>query len=146
MLTGAAKSHVLAFFKAVATGSLAAASPGLLFTVPLGLLMVFKDGQLSGLSLVLAPLIVAVPSVFAASLLLGLPLTAVLARIGKERGEHYVVAGLVFGTLPFLGWMFLSDEANSIAALAVLGAFGGGATGWVWGRHREGLMAQQSPE
>ena len=139
-------SGVVAFVKAVATGSLAAASPGLLFTVPLGLMMVFADGQLNGLSMMFAPLIVAVPCVFAASLLLGLPLTAVLSRIGKERGEHYVVAGLVFGTLPFLIWMFLADEENSIATLSVLGAFGGGATGWVWGRHREGLTAQQSPE
>ena len=61
-------SGVVAFVKAVATGSLAAASPGLLFTVPLGLLMVFDDGQLNGLSMMFAPLIRRPSSVLIASL------------------------------------------------------------------------------
>lgn len=133
---------VRAFARAVILGSLAGAAPGLLFTVPFGLAVLVGDGSSGGLTIMIAPLIITAPFVLGASLLVGLPLTAVLTRLRKECGQYYVIAGLIVGTAPFLVWMQLANGANSIALLAMAGAFGGALTGWQWGRHRDELAGR----
>lgn len=146
MLTGTAKFHVRAFIKTVIIGSVAAAAPALLFTLPLGLTFLVGDGNLAGLVVMFAPLFFTVPCVLVGLLLVGLPLTAALARSKKERGEYYVIAGLFFGTAPFLVLMFLPDWGAGFALPAAFGAFGGSITGWVWGRHRDELAASRAPD
>lgn len=138
--------EVRAFLLAVVAGSLAAAAPALLITVPLGLMMVFDDGHLNGLAIMFAPFVISFPCVLIASLLIGLPLTTVLAWMGRERVEFYVIAGLIIGPVPFLVLMFQADGSSDLAFAAACGAIGGAVTGWVWGRHRDELAAEFLPD
>lgn len=115
----------------------------MLLTVPPGLAMVYKDGNFGGLLLLLSPLLIAAPVVLGASLLIGLPLTALLRAWNREAGEYYVFAGLVFGAVPFLVWMVMPDGSPSLGVLSALGGFGGAVTGWQWGRYRDGLTMER---
>ncbi len=140
-----AASNVLAFIRAVLTGSFAAAAPGLLATVPLGVVLLFDlhdpMGGLRAFPIMFAPLIIAFPCVLAGSFLVGIPATLVLGAMGKELGQYYVALGTLFGALPFvvIAILFAEDAPGTVAALSALGALGGGVTGWVWGRHRDRL-------
>ena len=136
------RSTVIAFAKAVLTGAFAAAAPYLLLTVPLGLNLLLDPsdpmGGLRGLIIMAAPLLFTLPIVLGASVLIGLPLTYLLSRAGREQGKHYVAAGFFAGALP-LATMGLWPEATTAIYFGVPGAFGGAVTGWSWGRYRDAL-------
>ena len=133
---------VIAFAKAVLTGAFAAAAPFLLVTVPLGLILLFDFGDpmggARGLLIAVAPLIVTLPIVLGASILIGLPLTYLLSRAGRDQGELYVVAGLFFGgILPVAISILAGQAADALFYFAIPGSLGGAVTGWSWGRHRD---------
>jgi hypothetical protein len=134
------------------TGSLAAAAPFLLFTVPVGLVLLFSFhdpmGGWNGLPIMVAPLIVTLPIVLVVSTVLGLPLTYLFSHSGAERGQHYVAAGTFLGgVLPFaVSVVALADVSVSMFYFAAPGALGGGVTGWSWGRHRDALIAARHAE
>lgn len=133
---------VIAFAKTVLTGAFAAAAPFLLVTVPLGLILLFDFGDpmggARGLLIAVAPLIVTLPIVLGASILIGLPLTYLLSRAGRDQGELYVVAGLFFGgILPVAISILAGQAADALFYFAIPGSLGGAVTGWSWGRHRD---------
>jgi hypothetical protein len=132
-----------AFLIAVLCGSLAAGAPVMLMTVPFGLGMV-SDGDFGGLLVMFSPALVALPVVLGASLLIGLPLTALLRASNREAGAYYVLAGLVFGAGPLLVWMVMPDGSPSLGILAALGGFGGAITGWQWGRYRDAVRGERT--
>ncbi len=138
------------FSKAVGIGSLAGASPGLLVTVPLGLMILldFND-PMSGWSavpLMLAPVIVAFPLVLGASLFVGLPLTWLLRHLGRESVSAYGMAGFFVGGMIMIGLLYDAEWGISGGALVacILGMVGGSITGAVWGQERERLVALDS--
>ena len=142
---------VIAFAKAVLTGAFAAAAPFLLLTVPLGLMLAFDFGDpmggASGLLIAAAPLIVTLPIVLGASILIGLPLTYLLSRAGRDHGELYVVAGLFFGgILPVAISILAGQEEAGLFSFVIPGSLGGAVTGWSWGRHRDALIAARDTE
>ena len=116
----------------------------MLATVPLGLALLFDEGQIGSLMLMFAPLIITVPCVLVASIVFGLPLTACLSHLGKERGEYYVFAGTALGALPFIVLMFWKYASTDLGYIAVMGAIGGAATGWQWGRYRDDAFSQDN--
>lgn len=139
---------VSAFARAVGWGSLAAAAPFFLISVPIGMSSLFNDNYGSEWWLViyfmLVPLVVTLPIVLTASLVIGLPLTALLSESGAEKGQHYVAAGVLIGAVPL--FILFGEVVSAAAMLSVGGALGGGVAGWVWGRHRDELRAAQSTE
>ena len=140
-----------AFAKAVLTGACAAAAPFLVLTVPIGLAALFDFGDpmggLNGLLIAAAPLIVTLPIVLGASILIGLPLTYLLSRAGRDQGELYVVAGLFFGgVLPVAISILAGQAADALFYFAIPGSLGGAVTGWSWGRHRDALNLARHAE
>ena len=136
-------SNTRAFLNAVLWGTVSGAIPGLLFS-SVGLLIFIGDQNWSGLYLFFAPIILAGPVVFAANLLVGLPLTALLVHLGQERGRYYVLAGFLAGASPTPLGFLLPDSLLGFALLGVSGALGGAVSGWVWGRHRDDLNLARS--
>jgi hypothetical protein len=124
-----------AFLKSVAMGTLAGAWLPMIFTVIAvfiaGLNGVDGNGLLSSLLFASFPLALALAFVLPASLLIGLPLTALLARVRAESSTVYVTIGLFAGfVLPLivLAWM----GATEGWWLALIGAFSGSVTGRTW--------------
>ena len=149
---GIAPAAVLAFARAVLTGAFAAAAPFLLVTVPLGLILLFDFGDpmggARGLLIAVAPLIVTLPIVLGASILIGLPLTYLLSRSRRERGQHYVATGAFFGgAFPLAISIVVGPDASpNLFYFALPGALGGAVTGWQWGRYRDALIAARDSE
>jgi hypothetical protein len=91
-------------------------------------------GQGSVLSLLLFaifPVGLTLAFVLPASILIGLPVTAILVRLRAESEAAYVLIGLTIGfALPLvvLAWMGTPEGWW----LALLGAFSGGVTGRTW--------------
>jgi hypothetical protein len=139
---------VSAFARAVGWGSLAAAAPFFLISVPIGMSSLFSDNYGSEwwfvIYFMLVPLLITLPIVLTASLVLGLPLTALLSESGAEKGQHYVAAGVLIGAVPL--FILFMDVVSAAALLSFGGALGGGVTGWVWGRHRDELAASRAPD
>jgi hypothetical protein len=133
-------SNRRAFGQAVVFGSLAGALPGFLITVPVALLTDFGEGGLSGLLLLISPIMIAAPMVLAGCLLIGLPFTFLLVRLRQERGRYYLLAGFLTGATPFTILMLMPDTGNLVGLLSVAGALGGAVSGWVWGRHRDQVI------
>lgn len=92
------------------------------------------DGRgsiVSALLFAIFPVVVALAFVLPASILLGLPVTAILLRLRAESEAAYVLTGLAIGfALPLLvlAWM----GATSGWWLALLGGFSGSITGRTW--------------
>lgn len=129
------------FGRAVWWGSLAGAAPGLLFTIPLGISAMGGTDPVSGLLVALLPLLVTVTIVIGASLLIGLPITAILSHNRRERQRDYAVAGLAAGaSIPTL--IILAIDGLRIEPMlffTVPGMIAGTMTGLVWGNWREAL-------
>lgn len=125
-----------AFLKSVAMGTFAGAWLPMIFTV----IAVFisipngvdgNGGVLSSLLFAGFPLALALGFVLPASIVIGLPVTAVLIRLRAESSAAYVIIGLVVGfalPLAVLAWM----GAGEGWWLALLGAFSGSVTGRTW--------------
>lgn len=124
------------FVKAILLGALAAAAAPMIFTTGLGVIMVgdvVRGHQEAWrvLYLALLPLIVAVPVVFAAGLIVGLPTTALLKWRRQESREAYVSVGIIAGSIIPLAVLGLM-HAPSGYWTAFLGAVGGGVAAYVW--------------
>lgn len=141
--SGEAIRGLRAFLIAVLCGGLAAGAPAMLLTAPFGLALM-SDGNLGGLLVMFSPVLVAVPVVLGASLLIGLPLTAILRAWNREAGEYYIVAGLIFGAVPFLVLSLVPGAEPSLGLLMLCGALGGGVTSWHWARYRDGLRGERT--
>lgn len=142
---------VIAFAKAVLTGAFAAGSPLLLISVPAGIVLLFDFGDpmggLNGLLIAAFPLLITLPIVLGASILIGLPLTYLLSRAGRDQGELYVVAGLFFGgVLPVAISILAGQAAGGLFYFAIPGSLGGAVTGWSWGRYRDALNLVRNSE
>ena len=125
------------FLKSVLLGAAAGAAPALVFTLPLGAMGLASGGFMGNGSLLpplwigFLPLIVAAPLVLAASVIFGLPLTAILKRRNLESSAAYTGAGagLGFMTVPILLLLMSAPEGYWMACL---GALSGAVTGRVW--------------
>lgn len=135
-----------ALVKAVLWGGLAGAAPFLLFTVPFGLnLFADRKADVAMFAVIwgmVFPLILAWLGTLIGALAVGLPITALLARSGRERGRFYIFAGLVGGSLPFLVAGLFPDHIG-LMMLSVPGGLAGAVAGWHWGRHRDAVIAAQ---
>ena len=144
------RSDVSNFLKSVAAGSIAAASPGLVFVLPIFVGLVaglFRDEiDLPHLFyLLFLPLLLAAPVVLIAALLIGLPLTMVLKDVNGESALAYTGLGtLAGGSLPLL--LILCAPTIDIAALVICGFFGGGVTGFSWWRFARRPKSHKPPE
>lgn len=124
------------FAKSVLFGALAGAAPMLIFTTVLAIGSlpegVNGDGNLlPSLKLAILPLVVSLPLVLGASIVIGLPLTAILKRKGWESGMVYIATGAVAGfILPIVILLLLHAPAGYWTAH--LGAVGGAVTGRTW--------------
>lgn len=133
---------VRAFVRSVFVGALAAAWLPLLITICL-----FMSGfpyyriisgseyddisLLSGLMGALSPLIVAIGIVLPTALLIGLPTTALLAKLQMESLAAYVSIGTVAGFLLVLAILFATRSEN-LVWIALIGAFSGAMTARTW--------------
>ena len=125
------------FFKSVLIGAAAGAAPVLVFTLPLGAVALASGGFMGDGRLLpclwigFLPLIVAAPLVLAASVIFGLPLTAILKRRSLESSLAYTSAGagLGFMIVPILLLLMRAPEGYWMASL---GAIGGAVTGRTW--------------
>ena len=130
------------FAKAVGIGSLSGAAPYLLFTVPMGLMYMSNREMQDGITMMISPLLITLPIVLGASVIFGLPLTAILRERHRERQRTYAVSGLALGTLIPTLVIILAGGGDGLAALPFFGIPGmiaGTVTGFVWGKWREAL-------
>ena len=137
---------IQAFARAVGWGTLAGAAPVMvLIFIPLALtLMAGETGSIGEAAVVLLwPLMLSGAMVLGSAVLLGLPLTVILANSEREDGGTYAMAGLDLGALvPAVIVTGLSGQIGGEAlAFALPGAFAGLVTGTSWGRWREALRA-----
>lgn len=121
-----------AFVKSVLIGALASAAPFLVITTFVASFMLGDRTPLHDmLWIAILPLAITLPLVLACSLLIGLPLTALLHRFGKESAAAYIVVGLIAGALVptlFLGIV----GAPSGWWIGLIGGFGGFVTARTW--------------
>lgn len=140
------RATVNALVKTVLWGGFAGAAPFLLFTIPFGLnLFADRKADVAMFAVIwgmVFPLILAWLGTLIGALAVGLPVTALLARSGRERGRFYILAGLVGGSLPFLVAGLFPDQIG-LMALAIPGGLAGSVAGWHWGRHRDAVIAVQ---
>lgn len=132
---------VRGFARAVWWGSVVGAAPFLAITMPLAMSFIDITDPVPAILFGLLPLIITGTIVLAASLLIGLPLTAVLSQSGRERQRHYAVAGLVGGALVPALILFVFDGGGYEPMLffSIPGMIAGTVTGLVWGKWREAL-------
>lgn len=141
------RAEAMALTRAVLWGGFAGAAPFLLFTVPFGLnLFANQKADVAFFAVtwgMIFPLILAWLGTLIGALVVGLPVTALLARSGRERGRFYILAGLISGSLPFLVAGLFPDQIG-LMALAIPGGLAGSVAGWHWSRHRDALIAARS--
>ena len=134
----------IALLKAVLWGGFAGAAPFLLFTVPFGMnLFAARQtdiGLFTAIWGMLFPLVVAWLGTLIGAIVVGLPVTRLLASSGLERGRFYILAGLIGGSLPFL-LAGLSPDTVWLMAFSIPGGLAGAVAGWHWGRHRDAVIA-----
>ncbi|MFN3516626.1 MAG: hypothetical protein ACK4YM_05640 [Novosphingobium sp.] len=133
-----------AIAKSVLWGGFAGAAPFLLFSVPFGLsLFVERKIEIGHFTVfwgMVFPLVAAWLGTLIGALVIGLPVTMLLASSGLERGRFYILAGLIGGSLPFLRAGQWSDTVW-LMAFSIPGGLAGAVAGWHWGRHRDAVIA-----
>jgi hypothetical protein len=127
------KKAISPFVRAVFWGTVAGGGPFMLLT---GAIAVSMEWQWNSLLLFFMPAMIAGAVVTLAMLLLGLPLTALLAHLKRENRNTYVLAGALLGALlPLVPVLLTGDNFGGF--LTIPGAIAGTATAAVWGRWRE---------
>jgi hypothetical protein len=93
----------------------------------------------SGAEFLGALIVAGLPALLVASLLtafgllvFGVPATWLLARLDRESGLAYFLAGAVAGAVAGLAWMLIA--ANGSAAALLVGGAPGALCGWLWWR------------
>lgn len=121
--------------KSALFGGLAGAAPLLMLTFPLGIYSLVNGSPIAGLlpslGIAVLPLVVAVPVIFVAMLVFGIPLTLLLKRCRLERASVYTAFGAVLGLLLFAAFLIMFGRPSGYW-MALLGAVGGGVTGRTW--------------
>lgn len=129
-------SQARAFGKSIGWATLVGAAIPLAFTSLLALFSlqdVFSGQMMIWQTLYLAslPILVTFPIVLLSCLVLGLPLTLILRRLGRESLPAYAGIGAMFGLLiPILGLHLIDAPAGYWTAF--LGAISGATAGYVW--------------
>ena len=125
--------------RAMLLGILVTGGPFMLLTVPIGLAILFGDGRPEGIAFAAMPLLVAGVGVVPASVLIGLPLTALYRHLRCESVFLYAWSGLATGIVA-PGLLMFALEGQSGLGLGILlyplGAFAGLLTADSWGRWR----------
>ncbi len=108
-----------------------------MITVPTGAILLFEPGVTQGgilepLSLMFAPLIVAICAVSAGFIVIGLPLTALLIMRKRALLRHLAVAGAFSGFAIMTAYGAHIGVGYMSLAFAPLGAIGGGVAGRRW--------------
>ena len=137
---------IRAFIKAVLMGAFSASCLPTLGTTIIGLSMIGRNQGVweplgAVLYLLVLPTLVALCVVVPSAVLIGLPVTAILARMNRETPETYAQIGSIAGVGVVVGLLWWMD-AESGWWIVALGLFSGGVTGWVWGQSRAGLNEQ----
>ena len=127
-----------AFVKAVFVGSLAGSWAPLIFTV-MGILSYIPEGFdgsgeiFPAIAFALSPFLIVLCFVLTASVLVGLPTTAILSRLQIESSAAYIIVGIVAGAaFPIAVLEWIGSNGVWSLLLSVLGAFSGGVTGRIW--------------
>lgn len=131
------------FVKSVLLGTLAGASPVLVYTLFIAASWLSQgEGSdlLFAVKIAISPLAMALPMVLTASIFIGLPLTAILKWRGWESARVYIFAGALVGFIwpitVFREWM-----VEFSIGTALLGALGGVVTAYTWWVYRRGHLA-----
>lgn len=131
------KGAMRAFAKSVLLGTVAGAAPPCAVTFVIALALSADNGGKIGLFPLLwvafLPVVVTFPLVLGASIVFGLPLTALLKRLHGEAGATYVFFGTALGFLIALA-ILLVIRASDGYWTAALGAFSGAVTAHTWWR------------
>ena len=84
----------------------------------------------------LLPVAISFPVVAVGWLFVGLPLTWLLAKSGRDDSDSLGLVGAIAGTLVVLAFLWIQDSLGFFV-FAFLGAVGGGVTGKLWGEVRD---------
>lgn len=125
-----------AFVRAVLTGTPASGGPAMMVTAPPGLAMIVSSaddgvGPLPSLLLAVLPL----PDVLVSALVVGLPVTILLKRLGAESLATCIAIGGMAGVALPAFLVTLEGTGGDPVLLAVLGGFSGATTGRSRWRH-----------
>lgn len=137
------KMALKTFARAVGWGAVAGGAPVLLFTLPAAILSVVdasNEGLAGLLYIATLPLLLAGAGTLAGALLLGLPLTALLRRKGRETSTTYGLLGAALGfVLPALAAFAAigPDIGGAFLLFAIPGLIAGLTAATVWGNWRE---------
>lgn len=130
-----------AFVQAVLLGTLAASCLPLIWTIGMTA-AAFPSAEHSyeGIApllwLALMPLLFTAPIVLLCSVVVGLPVTALLKSRGRESAEAYIIIGAVAGlAIPFLFLVAGRYSDPSGYWVCLVGSFSGGVTGQTWWRY-----------
>ncbi|RIV86754.1 hypothetical protein [Aurantiacibacter zhengii] len=140
------------FFRSIGWGAVAGSGFFLAFTVPAGVIAMAAEGDPRGLLLGLLPFLIGLAGSLAGMIAIGLPLTALLRHMQRERAAIYTAIGTLGGfamPLLFAGWFEGEFNSGSLWAGLFLGLFGaiaGGVTGNIWGRYRDGIAQHRHDE
>lgn len=127
---------MLSFAKSVFFGALTGAAPFLLGTTMIAVTSlpsgIDGDGRIFPTVWFAAlPLIVTIPIVLSASIVIGLPLTLILRRQGRETEAAYIGTGAMVGfALPII--CLLATRGAEGYWMSALGAASGAVTGRTW--------------
>ena len=138
------RDAISALIRAVFWGSLTGGGPFLLLTIPIAITGV-TDAPAGEIAVVaLMPILIAGAVTAPAVIFLGLPLTALLAYLGRETQGTYVAVGAGFGLLIATGLSQHLFGGWAGAFLALFGTAAGAAAAGTWGSWRERIADQQA--
>ncbi len=140
-----------ALLRAVSAGTAVAGAPWLLITTPAAISVLAPGNIATGVFVLVTPILVAGALVLTGMLVIGLPLTAVLSKAGKECRWVFGLLGAIIGFLLPAAVAIAFDDSSEAwipaIALAFNGMFAGAATGFVWGKHRKRIRDEaQNPD
>jgi hypothetical protein len=131
-------SSVRQLFKPVLFGALTACAPLFAYDLPVAVMV---DGAwLICLYITAISFSVAVVIILAASVLVGLPVTALLQQRHLESGRTYLGLGASIGATIALAlvpiWLGIKEIGGAYAIVVPLSAASGAVTAWTWWRGR----------
>lgn len=141
------QNNLFQFLRAVGIGGLLGYAPFQLLRgssgVPANTISEFAISVLMGL----APLGISIIITLLFSVVIGLPLTALLRHLRKESAKAYMIAGAGFGfTIPILLDLRIFGYFGVFFLMSLLGLIAGATTGYLWGGWREKLSAAMMEE
>jgi len=139
------KDAILGLARALLWGSVIGGAPFLLLTVPVVLADIGQAPVGVALLAMFMPILIAGAVTAPAIILLGLPLTALLAHLRRETPGLYITAGFGLGLVIPIGIVLYLGGDWSGAFLSIPGAAAGAAAAGTWGNWRE-KVADTRPE